>query len=66
MNKLFELTGEYCKLMARVFRKPEKWRIFWIEFWKEADKLIIKSFSLVCIISIDHLVGHGELLVFIP
>ena len=52
MNKLFELTGEYCKLMARVFRKPEKWRIFWIEFWKEADKLIIKSFSLVCIISI--------------
>lgn len=52
MNKIFQITGEYFLLMRRVFRKPEKWNLFWKQFWKESDKLIIGSISIVSIISI--------------
>ena len=38
--------------MMRVFRKPEKWELFWKQFWKEAEKLVIASLPLVAIISV--------------
>ena len=38
--------------MKDVFRKPEKWRIFWRQLIVEADKLILSSIILVGIISL--------------
>ncbi|MBP5391852.1 MAG: ABC transporter permease [Bacteroidales bacterium] len=52
MKGTFQTTGEYWQLMLRVFRKPEKWSIFWRQFWKESQKLIIGSLLLVFIVSI--------------
>lgn len=52
MKKMFQIAGEYCTLMLRVFRKPEKRSIFWKQFWFEADKLIMASVPLIFIISI--------------
>lgn len=52
MKGTFQITGEYWQLMLRVFRKPEKWSIFWKQFWKESQKLIIGSLVLVFIISL--------------
>ena len=51
MNNLFQITGEYCQLMARVFRKPEKWSIFRKQFWTESQKLILASLLLLFIVS---------------
>src|SRR5574344_701772 len=52
MKTLFQTIGEYYNLMLRVFRKPEKWKIFWKQFWLESDKLIIGSIPIVSIISV--------------
>jgi phospholipid/cholesterol/gamma-HCH transport system permease protein len=38
--------------MKTVFRKPEKWRIFWRQFINESDKLILSSVLLVGVISL--------------
>ena len=51
MNNLFQIAGEYCQLMSRVFRRPEKWSIFWKQFWNESGKLIIASLLLLFIVS---------------
>ena len=48
----FESVGRYFLFLKKVFRKPEKWRIFWRQFINEADKLIISSILLVGVISI--------------
>lgn len=52
MRIVFQTIGEYYNLMMRVFRKPEKWKIFWKQFWFESDKLIIGSIPIVSIISV--------------
>ena len=52
VTKIFEAVGRYFLFMKMVFRKPEKWRIFWRQFINEADKLIISSILLVGVISI--------------
>ena len=52
MKQIFQIAGEYYQLMMRVFRKPEKWELFWKQFWKEAEKLVIASLPLVAIISV--------------
>src|SRR5574344_205167 len=52
MRTVFQTIGEYYNLMMRVFRKPEKWKIFWKQFWFESDKLIIGSIPIVSIISV--------------
>ena len=52
MKKFFEAIGRYFLFLKMVFRKPEKWRIFWRQFINEADKLIISSILLVGVISI--------------
>ena len=51
MKKFFEAIGSYFLFLKMVFRKPEKWRIFWRQFINEADKLIISSVLLVGVIS---------------
>ena len=38
--------------LKMVFRRPERWRIFWRQFINEADKLIISSILLVGVISL--------------
>lgn len=45
-------TGQYFLFLKIVFRKPEKWKIFWKQFFLEADKLIVSSVVLVSVISI--------------
>ena len=51
-KKIFISVGEYLLFMKMVFRKPEKWRIFWRQFVNESDKLIISSILLVGVISV--------------
>ena len=48
----FESVGRYCMFLKMVFRKPEKWRIFWKNFINESDKLILSSVLLVGVISV--------------
>jgi phospholipid/cholesterol/gamma-HCH transport system permease protein len=53
MIKSFLITvGRYMLFMKDVFRKPEKWRIFWRQLIVESDKLILSSIILVGIISL--------------
>jgi ABC-type transport system involved in resistance to organic solvents, permease component len=47
-----KLIGEYSLLMGRVFRRPEKWGVFWRYFFLELDKLCVKSIPLIMIISL--------------
>ena len=51
-KKAFIAVGEYTLFLGMVFRKPEKWRIFWKQFINESDKLILSSVLLVGVISI--------------
>ena len=46
------IVGRYMLFMKDVFRKPEKWRIFWRQLIVESDKLILSSIILVAIISL--------------
>lgn len=52
LKKIFIATGEYVLFMQKVFRKPEKWKIFWRQILIEADKLMISSILIVGVISI--------------
>ena len=52
VRKIFEAIGSYFLFLKMVFRKPEKWRIFWRQFINESDKLIISSILLVGVISL--------------
>ena len=52
VRKIFEAIGSYFLFLKMVFRRPEKWRIFWRQFVNEADKLIISSILLVGVISL--------------
>ena len=44
--------GRYVLFLKMVFRRPEKWKIFWKQFILEADKLIVSSVVLVSVISV--------------
>ena len=44
--------GSYILFPKNVFRKPEKWKIFWRQLVIESDKLILSSILLVGVISI--------------
>jgi phospholipid/cholesterol/gamma-HCH transport system permease protein len=44
--------GRYMLFLKMVFKRPEKWKIFWRQFIIEADKLIISSILLVGVISL--------------
>lgn len=52
IKKFFISTGEYLLFMKQVFKKPEKWKIFWRQLMIESDKLILSSIILVGVISI--------------
>lgn len=52
IRKYFEALGLYLLFLRRVFKKPEKWRIFFRQFINEADKLILSSVLLVGVISL--------------
>lgn len=52
LKKSLESVGSYILFLRIVFRKPEKWRIFWRQFINEADKLIISSITIVGVISV--------------
>ncbi|MGL4597407.1 MAG: MlaE family ABC transporter permease, partial [Bacteroidia bacterium] len=49
---LFRHIGAYWLLMRQVFRKPEKWSIFWRRFFEEVNAIGIGSLGIVAIISI--------------
>ena len=52
IKNFFESIGKYFLFLQQVFRKPEKWRIFWRQLINESDKLIISSILLVGVISL--------------
>ena len=52
LKKIFISVGEYILFLKQVFRKPEKWKIFWRQLFIEADKLVLGSLLLVGVISI--------------
>lgn len=52
IKNFFESVGRYCLFLKLVFRKPEKWKIFWRQFVLETDKLILSSIIIVGVISL--------------
>ena len=52
LKKMFISVGRYMLFLKVVFKRPERWRIFWRQFVNEADKLIISSVLLVGVISL--------------
>lgn len=52
IKTFFESVGKYFLFLKMVFRKPEKWRLFWRKFVNESDKLILSSILIVGVISV--------------
>jgi phospholipid/cholesterol/gamma-HCH transport system permease protein len=52
IKTFFESVGKYFLFLKMVFRKPEKWRLFWRQFVNESDKLILSSKLIVGVISV--------------
>ena len=52
IKNFFEATGRYFLFLRQVFRKPEKWKIFWKQAVLESDKLILSSITIVGVISV--------------
>ena len=52
IKRFLESIGGYCLFLKMVFRRPEKWRIFWRQFVLETDKLILSSIVIVGVISV--------------
>ena len=52
LKKMFESVGRYTLFMKMVFKRPDRWRIFWKQFLNESDKLILSSVLLVGVISV--------------
>ena len=50
--QFFRVLGEYFILLGRVFRMPDKQRMFWRQFAKELDKLGTQSVPIDLIISV--------------
>ena len=51
-----EKIGEYFLLMGRVFRTPDRWRMFWRQMSKEMEKLE----HMLCD-ELDKIAQQGEL-----
>lgn len=49
---MVSLLGKYILLMAQVFRKPAKWRVFWDQLMSEFQKIGVESMGIVAIISL--------------
>ena len=50
--QFLRIVGEYFILLGRVFRRPDKQRMFWRQFAKELDKLGTQSVPIDLIISV--------------
>ncbi|MCI0921192.1 MlaE family ABC transporter permease [Sphingobacterium rhinopitheci] len=48
---IFYYFGEYLLLLKKVFKRPEKWRIYWRETMHEMSDIGIGSLGLIIIIS---------------
>ncbi|MFZ4261716.1 MlaE family ABC transporter permease [Sphingobacterium sp. HJSM2_6] len=48
---IFYYIGEYILLLKKVFRKPEKWKIYWKEVLHEMSEVGVGSLGLIVIIS---------------
>ena len=51
-RKFLKSFGNYLLFLKQVFRKPEKWKLYWKQFIAESDKLIISSVVIVGVISV--------------
>lgn len=47
-----EKIGEYFLLMGRVFRMPDRWRMFWRQMSKEMEKQGLESILITLIVSV--------------
>ena len=52
IRKTIETVGRYFLFLGQVFRKPEKFRLYWKQFVLESDKLIVSSVLIVAVISV--------------
>ena len=52
LKKFFTSVGRYFLFLKMVFRRPDRWKIFWRQCINETDKLIISSALLVGVISL--------------
>ena len=52
LKKVLKSVGSYFLFLKMVFRRPEKWKIFWRQLMIESDKLILSSVLLVGVISV--------------
>ncbi len=50
MNYLHHI-GAYFLMLREVFKKPQKWKVFWDLFYREVDDLGLKSLGIVAFIS---------------
>lgn len=50
--KILQHIGEYFILMGRVFRAPDRWRMFFRQYAKEVEKQGLQSLPIVIIISV--------------
>lgn len=51
MLKILHQIGEYSIFISKVFRRPEKWKVFWELYIQELWKLGIGSIGIIVIIS---------------
>ncbi len=47
----FEHIGAYFLMLKEVFRKPQKWKVFWELLFREIDDLGLKSLGIIAFIS---------------
>ena len=52
MLKILHNIGEYCLLMGKVFRMPDKGRMFWRQMSKEMEKQGLESILITLIVSV--------------
>ena len=52
MLKFLHNIGEYCLLMGKVFRMPDKGRMFWRQMSKEMGKQGLESILITLIVSV--------------
>jgi phospholipid/cholesterol/gamma-HCH transport system permease protein len=52
MKAALELFGKYILLMKMVFSRPEKGKIFWKQFFVDAERLVLDSVPIVAVISL--------------
>lgn len=49
---MIALLGKYLLLMAQVFRKPDKFKVFWGQLMNEFQKIGVESLGIVAILSL--------------